>query len=138
MLSWFVAETYVSQAMNTEILIDDKMVLKNKEYSHPTIGDDLNFNILRKYFTVRGWKAVQRCIDSFLNNPAYSCNGCYKNLGGKGAESTIQCDKCLMWYHWQCVLLRKAPKSTKWFCNYCKVDTNMKKEESAKREKSEF
>ena len=107
MLSWFVDQKLVDDALNTKILIDDKMVLKNREYNHPAIGDDLNFNLLRKYFTVRGWKAVQSTIQRFVKSPTYSCNGCFNPNKDK---SIIQCDHCLMWYHLGCGLLKKAPK----------------------------
>ena len=89
------------------------MVVTDAAQQHAALGDDFNFSVIKKYFTVKGWKSVRQAIKVFKRKPQYTCNGCYKEF--KKEESSIQCDRCLKWYHWACVLLKKAPKTTNWF-----------------------
>ena len=51
MLSWFVMERYIRDALDQKILIDEKMVIKQCAQQHPAIGDDFNFYITKKYFS---------------------------------------------------------------------------------------
>ena len=113
MLSWFVDDNVITKAINQEVLINDKMVNKDKAQQHSALADDLNFNVIKKYFTTRGWKAIKCCISSYRKTKVFNCNGCFK-LFNKQSNS-MQCDKCLMWYHWECVALKKMTNTNPGF-----------------------
>ncbi|XP_057313534.1 uncharacterized protein LOC130654900 [Hydractinia symbiolongicarpus] len=111
MLSWFTSQKNADLAIQEECLISHAMV-QEKEVQHPGIGDDFNFNLIKRYFSPSGWKAASCAINTFSKNKSsrYSCNGCFKTFDVK-EETSIQCDRCLHWYHISCVLLKKAKQN---------------------------
>lgn len=63
MLSWFVRSEFITQVINEETLIDEKMLIfKNSSMQHSALADDYNFNLVRKYFTSRGWRSIESII----------------------------------------------------------------------------
>ena len=74
-------------------------------------------SIWMKYFTQDGWLTVQNVVEAIKKNPAYYCGSCTLPINDE--EDSIQCDSCLVWYHFQCVNLKQRPKCAVWFCRSC-------------------
>ena len=48
------------------------------------------------------------------------CPVCKKDYESTQNLGWVQCDRCHNWFHFDCVGLKEAPTTRKWFCEPCK------------------
>ena len=82
------------------------------------LDDQVHLDSCKKYFTQDGRLALQNVVKAIQKNPAYYCGSCTHPINDD-EEDSIQCDSCLVWYHFKCVILKQKPKSMAWFCRPC-------------------
>ena len=91
------------------------------------LDENVNLQSCRKYFTSVGWLAVQNVVEAIKKDPVWYCRRCTHPIND-GEENSIQCGSCLIWYHFECINLKNAPKNATGFVvhvidtfiiNYC-------------------
>ena len=82
------------------------------------VDEKVCINSCKKYFSDDAWMAVMNVVSTIENNPMWYCGFCTKEIDDK-AENSIQCDSCLVWFHFVCVKMIRAPKQKIWFCTSC-------------------
>ena len=80
------------------------------------LDENLDINIIRKYFDSDGWTAVTREHET-RKQQSWTCQVCTGIL--VDSSPSIGCDSCLNWSHWKCVGLTKKPRKKFWFCKEC-------------------
>ena len=118
-LQWFVEPSDAEIVLARKGLIqEDGVEILPERITASCLDDQVHLDSCKKYFTQDGWLAVQNVLRAIQKNPAYYCGSCTRPIDDD-EEDSIQCDSCLVWYHFKCVNLKQKPKRTTWFCHPC-------------------
>ena len=116
-LDWFVDAGHVEGAIKHGKLIEEKCVeCMPEKVSDAVVDENVDICLVRKYFIEDAWMIVSQVVQNKKSDMTWKCHVCYHDLHSK---ESILCDGCLLWYHFQCVALTKAPKAKTWFCRTC-------------------
>ena len=119
MLRWFVEEDVAITAMQRNILIEEDDVEARPECVPMKCLDENDcVNMVKKYFTIDAWMAVQNVMEVMQARRNWDCAACSQLLS---ASESVACESCLDWFHLKCVGLKKAPKKKNWFYRSCYV-----------------
>ena len=88
-------------------------------YSFMFRDDHVHLQSCKKYFTDDGWLAMQNVVETVKKNPAWYCGRLVHMPINDANEDSVQCDSCLVWFHFKCANLKTAPKCKNWFCRWC-------------------
>ena len=118
MLGWFVDVDILSAVLkNPKKLIEEEDVeIRPENITIAAIDENIDVHLIRRYFSNEAWLQVMGTIEQKRNNPVYVCKSCSHNLD---ESESVCCDHCLVWFHTQCVGLKRSPKSHYWFCRGC-------------------
>ena len=111
-LSWVVKPEFV----DSDPLLGTNAIKLPRDMPNKATDENVNIERVRKYFTKEGWKKLKSVLLEKKENLSWSCTICQKDLH---AVESIACDYCLQWYHWKCVHLKFAPKTSYWGCRIC-------------------
>ena len=119
MLLWFVDPAIAETALSRRGLIqEDGVEVLPERVTACCLDENVNLQSCRKYFTSDGWLAVQNVVEAVKKDPVWYCGRCTHPIND-GEENSIQCGRCLIWYHFECINLKNAPKKHHWFCRSC-------------------
>lgn len=132
MLGWFVSQELVKSASQNRIEVDESEVeVRPDKVTSAVLDGDVNFDLLRSYFTPDAWLLLSDVVESKRRNPTWACEICTvdlnetldenidPNLSTHLKKECIRCDLCLSWFHFKCVALKKTPKANFWYCSKC-------------------
>ena len=89
----------VEAAISRRILIDEIHIeTKPEKLTAACIDENVSLEVCKKYFTRNGWLTLKVVIKTTKSNPIYYCGRCTKCIDDE-TENSIQCDSCLIWYH---------------------------------------
>ena len=119
-LQWFVDPDIADAALFQKKLIQEYSVeVQPNKITASCVDEKVCMNSCKKYFSDDAWMAVMNVVSTIENNPMWYCGFCTKEIDDK-AENSIQCDSCLVWFHFVCVKMIRAPKQKTWFCTSCR------------------
>lgn len=108
-------------AINGNIIDEDEVEVRPEKISVSCLDENVCLDSTRKYFSRDAWLAVEGVVQALRENPVYYCGRCTRPIKDD-TQSSIVCDCCLRWYHFQCLSLKQPPKSSAWFCRECYDD----------------
>jgi len=118
-LQWFVEACDSDVVLSRKGLIkEDAVEILPERIPVSCLDDQVHLQSCKKYFTNDGWLAVENVVEAVKRNPLYYCGRCTSQIDDD-QENSIQCDSCLMWFHYKCANIRQAPKRKTWFCRTC-------------------
>ena len=118
-LLWFVSPTLAERVLARKWLIDeDQIEIIPERITASFLDENVCLSSCKKYFTDEGWLALESVVAAIAKTPRYFCGRCTNPIDDD-TEDSILCDSCLIWYHYQCVNIKKKPKSKHWFCRSC-------------------
>ena len=113
---------YAVQATDGTDMIDEDMVeVRPEKVNVSCLDENVCLLSCRKYCTNEAWMAIQSVVAVLRDNPVWYCGRCTKPINDD-SESSIICDSCLTWYHFQCANISTNPKRKIWFCRDCYAD----------------
>ena len=80
-------------------------------------SNTVDINQIERYFSDDAWMILLDVVTK-KRNCKWICPTCSKKL--KNAEDCVCCERCLSWFHFTCVSIRKKQKAKNWFCRNCK------------------
>ena len=118
-LLWFVSPTLAERVLARKWLIDeDQIEIIPERITVSCLDENVCLSSCKKYFTDEGWLALESLVAAIAKSPRYFCGRCTNPIDDDTKDS-ILCESCLIWYHYQCMNIKKKPKSKHWFCRSC-------------------
>ena len=78
---------------------------------------------LQHYFESDTWRTII-ARQASVSDAEWPCHLCHAvrcpSTKGKAHQKWVQCDRCLMWQHYDCAGLNRKPRGH-WFCSECKA-----------------
>ena len=122
MLSWFVDSQVRDSVIARERVVEETDVeICPEKIPSSCLDENVCIHSIQKYFSADAWMAVEQVLKVVKNNPAWFCGSC-ENKIDDSTEDSVVCESCLSWFHFNCLGLRKAPKTKEWFCRQCHVN----------------
>ena len=118
MLEWFVEARVAESALKGKLIEEEEVETRPEHVSASCLDENACLRNVQKYFTNDGWKAVLHLVEAVKRETVWYCGRC-TNVIDDEEEDSIVCKSCLVWFHFRCIGLKKAPKATKWFCRQC-------------------
>lgn len=116
-MSWFVDEEKVTNAMRSNVLIEEVDVeVRPERIPMKCLDENVCISTVRKYFTNDAWELVENVMKTMEKKQVWLYSSCYMDLGN---SESIVCESCLDWFHLRCVSMKKPPKKKVWFCRGC-------------------
>ena len=113
----FVDDNVIKRVMNCKSYIEEEEVEVRPECISPTVLDEnVDYYLIRKYFTSDAWLAVENTIKEVKESVIYICKVCSRDIG---EDTSVGSDHCLNWFHLKCIGKKLQPKSRYWFCFEC-------------------
>ena len=107
MLLWFVdlqvAETTLTRKKTVE---ECDMEVRPECVPSSCLDKNVCLTSIQKYFTPDAWCSVMNVVESMKMKAVWYCGSCTKSICDD-IESSIACESCLMWFHIECVSLKK-------------------------------
>ena len=118
-LQWFVDAASAEAAVCHKIIIEEDVVeIRPEKVTPACLEPQVCVDVCRKYFTKDAWLVVKDVISTIKRDPKWYCGRCSKQINDD-IESSIQCDSCLLWFHFECIGIHTKPKYKVWFCTCC-------------------
>ena len=118
-LQWFVDEAVAEAALSHRILVEEDAVeIRPEKVTPACLEPQVCVDVCRKYFTKDGWLMVKDVMATIESDPLWYCGRCSRQIFDE-TQSSIQCDSCLFWYHFNCIGINTQPKREVWFCTSC-------------------
>lgn len=116
-LSWLVDEVHVDGALKHDKLLEEHHIECRPEKISDAVADEnVDITLVRKYLSDDAWLLLSDVVGQKKKKMLWKCNMCFSDLH---SEQSINCDRCLLWFHFRCVSLTKPPKTKNWFCRAC-------------------
>ena len=116
MLEWFVEARIAKSAMEGKLI--EEVETRSEHVPASCLDVNVCLRNVQKYFTHDGWKALLYVVEAVKRDTVWFCGRC-TNVIGDDEEDSIVCESCLIWFHFRCTSLKKALKTSKWFCLQC-------------------
>ena len=116
LLSWITDEQTIYNVVHKRCQLSEAQVPNASEMPSQWKDQQVDINVLRRFFDGDGWAAIEKVYQESLVEP-WKCSKCVELLSDR---ESIGCDACLEWNHLDCVTLKKVPRSKYWFCPKCK------------------
>ena len=120
MLLWFVEPEVADAALCGRVIEEEEVETRPDKVSASCLDENVCLLSCQKYFSHDAWRVVSQVVDTKREYTMRYCGRCNCPIIDD-AEDSIVCDCCLVWYHFNCVGLRKIPKTKMWFCRSCYV-----------------
>ena len=118
MLKWFVEARVAESALKGKLIEEEDVEPRPECVSASCLDDNVCIRNIQKYFTNDGWKALLQVVEAVKKGTVWYCGRCTNTINDE-EENSVVCESCLVWFHFRCTGLRKAPKASKWFCRQC-------------------
>ena len=120
MLKWFVEARAAELVLKGKLIDEEDIETRPECVSASCLDENVCIRNIQKYFTNDGWKALLHLVEAVKNESVvvWCCGRC-TNVINDEEENSVVCESCLVWFHFSCTSLRKAPKASKWFCRQC-------------------
>ena len=108
-----------SEVLAGKRLLNDDDIEDNANLIPDTVRDNVNIDIDRaeKYFQKEAWLNMVSVLQR-KEDMTWQCKLCSKSI--RANQNSISCDRCLLWFHFNCTSLNTKPKARNWFCKNCK------------------
>ena len=107
-LSWFVETHVATEAVNgTQIIQEEDIEMRPEKVSTSCIDENVCVDICRKYCTQDAWSAIKSVVSILHEHPTWYCQRCTLEIDDD-VQSSIVCESCLVWYHFQCIGIKNA------------------------------
>ncbi|XP_031778291.1 uncharacterized protein LOC116416066 [Nasonia vitripennis] len=96
---------------------EDVIKINEKNLKDTFIDSKVDISILERYTTKDYLKYLNKIVKQKRKKNIFICDLCFQEAD----DLTIQCDTCLMWYHFTCVKVeaKDLKKNEPWFCVAC-------------------
>ena len=109
----------MSDAIFKGRLIEEEDVeIRPEKVSTACIDENVCLESCRKYCTADAWLAIIDVVAAIASNPIWYCGRCTKPKSDE-MQSSLMCNCCLGWFHFDCLGLKQPPKAKEWFCRMC-------------------
>ena len=113
LLQWFVDEAV---ALSHRILVEEDAVeIRPEKVTPACLEPQVCVDVC---FTKDGWLMVKDVMATIESDPLWYCGRCSRQIFDE-TQSSVQCDSCLFWYHFNCIGINTQPKRKVWFCTSC-------------------
>lgn len=117
-LLWFLAAEVVNAALAGKLVQKEDILASQIIPPASSLDDNVCIDSCRKYFSNDAWEVIQARADEMEVNPVWYCGRCHTAIDDE-EQSSIVCECCLCWFHFNCANLKNCPKSKSWFCRDC-------------------
>ena len=118
-LTWFVDLQIGKDAIDgSRITEEDDVEMRPEMVSSSCTDEYVCLDMCRKYCTREAWAAINSVVSVIQANPTWYCGRCTREIIDD-EQNSIVCERCLVWYHFDCVGLKRSPKSRVWICRSC-------------------
>ena len=107
-LSWFVDSSVAAGAIDGKIIEEDEVEVRPEKITASCLDENVCLDSTRKYYSQDAWLAVEDVVEALRGNPVYYCGRCTCPIKDE-TQSSIICDGCLCWFHFQCLNLKQPP-----------------------------
>ena len=123
-LNWLVGKEWTDAALKGRLIEEEEVECIPENVSNSIVDENVDINIVNKYFTSDAWLLVQQVQQLKRHNTAsWTCHSCSGILEDEQLRS-VCCEACLNWYHFKCAGLVRKPKMKNWFCRQCYADVS--------------
>ena len=100
-LLWFVESAIAELALSQKGLIqEDSVEVLPERVTASCLDENVDIQSCRKYFTTDGWLAIENVVEAMKQDPVWYFGRCTRPINDEG-ENSVQCDSCLIWYHFK-------------------------------------
>ena len=118
-LTWFVDLQIAKDAIDgSRIIEEDDVEMRPEMVSSSCTDENVCLDMCRKYCTREAWAAINSVVSIIQANPTWYC-GRYTREIIDDEQNSVVCESCLVWYHFNCVGLKRSPKRRVWICRSC-------------------
>ena len=82
------------------------------------IDENVCLESCRKDCATDAWLVIMDVVTAIRNNPVWYCGRCTRPISDD-TQSSLVCECCLGWFHFQCLGINQPPKAKLWFCRKC-------------------
>ena len=104
-----------------KIIEEDEVEVRPEKVSASCLDENVCLESCRKYCSADAWMVIDSVVNALRKNPVWYCGRCTNPISDQ-TQSSVVCDCCLSWYHFDCLNLKQSPKSKMWFCSSCYDD----------------
>ena len=115
-LNRLVGKEWTDAALKGWLIEEEEVKYIPENVSNSIVDENINLNIVNKYFTSDVWLLVQQVRQ--LKRHCHSCSGTPEDEQLR----SVCCEACLNWYHFKCAGLVRKPKMKNWICRQCYAD----------------
>ena len=98
-LSWFIDECIIKQALDGKLIDEEDVECRPERLPSAVLDENVDICLVRRYFTIDAWMLVENVVRQKSEKPSWTCKSCQHDL----SEPSIVCDSCLEWHHFKCV-----------------------------------
>ena len=118
MLHWIGLEQQeIDEALSGTKIEESSIEIRPECVSNKLVDDTVELGDIKEFFSEDAWQCLQNVYETKEKNSLWNCNECQTTI--EQGESTIACESCLEWYHYECVGIKRKPRSKEWFCPIC-------------------
>ncbi len=109
-LSWFVDSDIAASAIDGEVIEINEVEVRPENVPASCLDENVCLQSCWKYCSEDAWLKITSVVEAIRVNPVWYCGSCTNPILDE-TESSIVCDCCLMWIHFECLNLLQSPKS---------------------------
>ncbi|KAH6939389.1 hypothetical protein HPB50_017749 [Hyalomma asiaticum] len=122
LLTGIAGQEAAARVLNEEGVLDESDIeVRPEELPSALLDHRVPLTKLKKYFTAEAWLLLSSSIAVKKKGDIWCCAQCKKKDDGE--IKMILCDRCLEWFHWPCVSVKKEDLKRHWFCLNCCAHT---------------
>ena len=119
MFAWFIDNQVKELVLARKRLVEEADVeVQPERIPSSCLDENVCINSIQKYFSRDAWTSVEQVLQVVKRNPVWFCGSCAKRINDD-TDSSIICESCLSWFHFDCVGLTNPPKARQWFGCQC-------------------
>ena len=108
--------------MESRIVEEEDVEVRPEKAPTACIDENVCLESCRKYCTTDAWLVIMDVVAAIRNCPMWYCGWCTR-LISDDTQSSLVCECCLGWFHFQCLGIKRPPKAKLWFCRKCCATT---------------
>ena len=96
-------------------IVEEDVEVRAEKVPTACIDENVCLESCRKYCTTDAWLVIMDVVAAIRNNPVWYCGRCTRPISDD-TQSSLVCECCLGWFHFQCLIIKQPPKAKLWFC----------------------